>query len=58
MAVQNKVRLARELADRGCLTIDEVRELFNYAPLPDGAGNMVPIRGEYYNVQEENDDNE
>lgn len=58
MSVQNKVRLARELADRGCLTIDEVRELFNYAPLPDGAGNMVPIRGEYYNVQEENDDNE
>ena len=48
--------MAKELADRGCMTIDEIRELFNYAPLPDGAGNMVPIRGEYYDVQEEEND--
>jgi hypothetical protein len=34
------------------LTIDEIRELFNYAPLPDGAGQYTPIRGEYKNVQD------
>ena len=56
MSVSHKIRMAKELADRGCMTIDEIRELFNYAPLPDGAGNMVPIRGEYYDVQEEEND--
>ena len=58
MSVSHKISMARELADRGCMTIDEIRELFNYAPLPDGAGDMVPIRGEYYDVQEDSDDNE
>ena len=28
-------------------TIDEIRELFNYEPLPNGAGQVAPIRGEY-----------
>jgi hypothetical protein len=32
--------------------IDEIRELFNYAPLADGAGKHAPIRGEYYMVDE------
>ena len=34
------------------MTIDEIRELFNYAPLPDGAGAFTPIRGEYKNVHD------
>ena len=29
------------------LSDDEIRELFNYEPLPDGAGQVAPIRGEY-----------
>jgi hypothetical protein len=37
------------------LTIDEIRELFNYAPLPDGAGEYTPIRGEYKNVKDPDD---
>jgi hypothetical protein len=43
--------MAQQLGDRGVLTIDEIRELFNYAPLPDGAGQYTPIRGEYKDVQ-------
>jgi hypothetical protein len=40
------------------LTIDEIRELFNYAPLPDGAGQYTPIRGEYKNVQGTDEEDE
>lgn len=47
MSVSQKVQMAKELGDRGAILIDEIRELFNYAPLPDGAGQVAPIRGEY-----------
>ena len=47
MSVPHKVQLAKELGDRGAITIDEIRQLFNYPPLPDGAGERAPIRGEY-----------
>ena len=52
MSTTQKVQMAKELGDRGAITIDEIRELFNYAPLPEGAGTMAPIRGEYYDVTE------
>lgn len=48
MSVGSKISMAQQLGDRGILTTDEIRELFNYAPLPDGKGGHVPIRGEYY----------
>lgn len=54
MSTSQKIQMAKELSDRGALTIDEVRELFNYAPLPNGAGEMTPIRGEYYDVGDKN----
>lgn len=47
MSVPQKVQMAKELGDRGAIMIDEIRELFNYDPLPDGAGQVAPIRGEY-----------
>ena len=47
MTVSQKVQMAKELGDRGAILIDEIRELFNYSPLPDGAGQVAPIRGEY-----------
>lgn len=50
MTTSEKVAMAQQLADRGALTINEIRELFNYAPLPGDAGNFAPIRGEYYDV--------
>lgn len=50
MTTSEKVAYARDLGDRGMVLIDEVRELFNLEPLPDGAGQVAPIRGEYYMV--------
>ena len=47
MSTSQKVQMAKELGDRGAILIDEIRELFNYAPLPDGSGQVAPIRGEY-----------
>lgn len=47
MSTAQKVQMAKELGDRGAILIDEIRELFNFAPLPDGAGQVAPIRGEY-----------
>ena len=52
MSVASKISMAQQLGDRGILTIDEIRELFNYDPLPDGIGKHVPARGEYYFVDE------
>jgi len=45
-----KVTVARDLGDRGILTINEIRELFNYAPLPNG--DVAYIRGEYKPIDE------
>lgn len=63
MSTAQKVQMAKELGDRGAILIDEIRELFNYAPLPDGAGQVAPIRGEYKATDElaaegENDEQE
>lgn len=52
MSTSQKVQMAKELGDRGAILIDEIRELFNYAPLPDGAGQVAPIRGEYKATEE------
>ena len=53
MSVSAKVSMAQQLGDRGAIMIDEIRELFNYPPLPNGEGQRAPIRGEYYMVGEE-----
>ena len=55
MSVTAKISMAQQLGDRGALLIDEIRELFNYAPLPDNSGQHAPIRGEYYMVDEGKD---
>lgn len=52
MSVQSKISMAQQLGDRGILTINEIRELFNYIPLEDGTGDHLPIRGEYYFADE------
>lgn len=54
MSVSARVSMAQQLGDRGAIMIDEIRELFNYPPLPNGEGQRAPIRGEYYMVGEEN----
>jgi len=50
MSVSEKVNMAQQLGDRGILTINEIRELFNYTPLEDG--DVAVIRGEYYTLDE------
>lgn len=52
MSMGTKISMAKELGDRGILKIDEIRALFNYEPLPDGAGQHNPIRGEFYMADE------
>jgi len=56
MTVSSKISMAQMLGDRGILMIDEIRALFNYEPLPDGVGQHVPARGEYYFVDQGKDD--
>ena len=48
MSMSDKISFAQGMTDRGMLKIDEVRELFGYSALPDGQGQHVPMRGEYY----------
>lgn len=45
MSTAAKVQMAKELLDRGVMTINEARELFNYADME--GGDVAPIRGEY-----------
>lgn len=60
MTVTSKISLVKELGDRGFITINEARELFNYEPLPEELGNKMPIRGEFYSADDklEGEENE
>lgn len=53
MSNSDKLNVAEKMADRGLMTRNEIREIFNLPPLPDPIGNQLPVRGEYYNVGEE-----
>lgn len=46
MSTANKISLAQQMGDRGVLSINEIRELFNYPKLEEG-GEFRPARGEY-----------
>ena len=50
MSTTAKVQMAKELGDRGMLTINEMRELFNYPPIENG--DTAVIRGEYYSIDD------
>ncbi len=50
MSNADKLAVAEKMADRGLMTRNEIREIFNLSPLPDEIGNQLPVRGEYYNV--------
>lgn len=53
MSFADKLNFVQTMTDRGYLMIDEAREVFNLAPLPDGQGQRFVARGEYYFIQEE-----
>lgn len=48
MSTSAKVGMAQQLLDRGVMTINEARELFNFAPVPNG--DIRAIRGEFKNA--------
>lgn len=54
MSNADKLNVAQTMADRGIMTRNEIREIFNLPPLPEEIGNTLPVRGEYYNVGDEN----
>lgn len=47
MSTSEKLNVSAQLADRGILNRDEVREIWNLPPLPNGEGQAYIIRGEY-----------
>ena len=49
---KDKLNVSAEMADRGLMTRNEIREIWNMPPLPEPIGSQLPIRGEYYNVGE------
>lgn len=47
MTTSEKLSVSADLADRGVLSINEIREIWNLAPIE--GGDIHVIRGEYYN---------
>ena len=50
MTNADKLQVSAEMADRGILNRDEIREIWNLPPIPDGSGQAYIIRGEYYDA--------
>lgn len=57
-----KLNVSAQMTDRGIMNRDEIREIWNLPPLPNGQGQAYTIRGEYYllgvngNVTKKGDD--
>lgn len=52
MSNTDKLSAISQLADRGLMTRNELRDILNLPPLPLPYGNQIPARGEYYNINE------
>ena len=50
MSNADKMNAISQMADRGLMTRNELREILNLAPLPEPYGNQIPARGEYYDI--------
>ena len=55
MSNSDKLSVSSQMADRGLMTRNEIREIWNLPPLPEPLGSQLPARGEYYNVGENDD---
>lgn len=53
MSNADKLNVASQMADRGLMTRNEIREIFNLPPLEEPLGSQIPARGEYYSINEE-----
>lgn len=58
MSNADKLNVSAQMADRGLMTRNEIREIWNLPPLPEPLGSQMPVRGEYYNVGENTGDSE
>ena len=58
MSNADKLAAISQLADRGLMTRNELRDILNLSPLPEPYGSQIPARGEYYSVNEGKDDPE
>ena len=58
MSNADKMSAISQLADRGLMTRNELRDILNLSPLPEPYGSQIPARGEYYNVNSGKDENE
>jgi hypothetical protein len=52
MSNADKMNAISQMADRGLMTRNELRDILNLAPLPEPYGSQIPARGEYYAVNE------
>ena len=50
MSNADKMNAISQMADRGLMTRNELREILNLAPLPEPYGSQIPARGEYYDI--------
>lgn len=48
LSTTEKLNVSSQMADRGIMNRDEIRDIWNLPPLPDGQGQAYTIRGEYY----------
>lgn len=51
----DKLNISAQMADRGIMNRDEIRDIWNLGPLPNGQGKAYTIRGEYYLIDENGD---
>ena len=50
MSNADKLNVSAQMADRGIMNRDEIREIWNLPPIEDGSGQLYIIRGEYYDA--------
>lgn len=50
MSNADKLAVSAQMADRGLMTRNEIREIWNLPPLDPSLGDTLPVRGEYYDL--------
>ena len=58
MSNSDKMAAISQMADRGLMTRNELREILNLAPLPEPYGSQIPARGESYDITNPPEDQE
>ena len=56
ISTADKLNVSAQMADRGLMTRNEIREIWNLPPLKEPLGSQLPVRGEYYNLGDDKDE--